>query len=200
MPEVWTEENGVAQIIEAPATPVEPTTDEAPPCEDCGKPCRKAGRGYSRWCLEHSRDHRGDKAPKSRQPDSVKILADKRTAAVARTEKTVTQWLVMGQVGLIASGDIYCAKAIEEEGPPIARALAEVSQDFPMLRRAIETSDKWGALSVLAFHTGRLALIIGVHHNVVPYEGVVRFLVPAPFPTHEAVPSDNGHSATPVAN
>ena len=205
MTDVWTPDGGTTtldtNVVDVIADATHPICAEA----DCAKPVRKAGKGYSQWCLEHAREHRGERVPRSRQAvvEDVKVLADKRTAAVAKTEKTVVSWLVTAQVGFIASGDVYCAKAIEEEGPPIARALAEVAQDFPMLKKTLEAGDKWGALAVLGFHTSKLALAIGVHHNVIPYEGVIKILVPPPFTNLKVddfkVVSANDNGSNPTA-
>jgi hypothetical protein len=44
----------------------------------------------------------------------------------------------------------------------------------------IDKTDKWASLGVLLWAMLRLGLVLGVHHDVVPYVGPVKMLVPPP--------------------
>lgn len=164
-------------------------------CDVCGRSDFKGIGGLRRHRTRvHHMEPEGDKPPKS---TSIVGSNQRKAQSVKKIEDQTSHWLGMIQIGLMASGDQYCAAAIGEEGPPIARSIAEVAQDFPLIKKVVESTDKWGALAVLTYHSMRLGLIIGVHHNAVPYTGIVRFMVPPPPPKVEKVNADatNGNPA-----
>lgn len=162
------------------------TTDDGqvrPVCQeiDCDKPCRKRKNSpdFFPYCAKHNAIHTGSSmaSPKSQ---SYEALTEQRAKGAKAVEENVKGWFSPIQVGLMASGDVYCATALGIEIPPMAKALGDLSIDFPWLQGALGTVDKWAALSQLAFHSARLAAMISVHHEWIPYEGAIRFLVPPP--------------------
>lgn len=182
------------------------TDDERPVCSEpgCGRPCRKrrGAEGFLPYCSIHNTAHAGGGgSPKSRDP---KLLEEARNASAKRIEQQLTGWLALLQRGLVVQEDWYCAKIVGEEGPAIAKAAADVAQDFDWVKTALEKTDKYGTLAILLVAVSKVGLAIGVHHGYVPYAGPIKFLVPPmapPVPTPEpftVVPPMQQEGATSV--
>lgn len=148
-------------------------------CDVCGASENTKGKPFNAHSMAaHHRWH--DTGSVVNRGKAPKELDDKRAKAVNETKEMVVNWFVPIQMGLLGSGDTYCAKAIGEEIPLIGTAVGELAEEFPLLKRVVTAGDKWAALGNLAYHVGRLAACVAVHHNLLPYAGPVRFLVPPP--------------------
>lgn len=159
-------------------------SDERPTCSEpgCTDLCRKrrGAEGWLPYCAPHNAMHGGGSgAPKSRGPAALEA---NRKASAKKVENTVTGWLGIFQRGLVANGDFYCGKVIGEEGAAFAAAAGDVASEFPWLVKSIEAGDKYLALGTLIVAGSKIGLAMAVHHGVVPYTGVIKFLVP-PLPT-----------------
>ena len=109
-------------------------------CPECDRTDFVSERGLKK----HRTQTHGIQTPKAdKPPKSVRSIGTTKAASVQKVQDHVEHWFGFAQVGLLASGDQYCAWAIGQEGPFIAKSLAEVSQDFPMVKKVIEAGDKW---------------------------------------------------------
>jgi len=175
-----------------------------PVCQEpnCDKPCRKRRNSpdFFPYCAMHNAMHTGSgmASPKSQ---SYEALQEKRAKSARDVEEMVKGFFLPFQVGLMASGDAYCATALGVEVPPLAKAIGDISMEFRWIQTAVETTDKVSSLVQLAFHFARLCLMVSVHHQWIPYEGAIRFVVPPPdsvrmSPNGQPTFSDNGDSFT----
>lgn len=157
-------------------------------CTVCGTTKTAAGKPFKNKAslAAHIKWHDTMSAVGADQPP--KELAAKRARGAAATEEKVKNFFVPVQLGLLGSGDMYCAKMVGEDIPAIAKALGELGEDFPLLKQVVDLTDKWGAISMLAYHSARLIAGIGVHHEWLPYEGPLKFLIPPPPQVIEANP------------
>lgn len=108
----------------------------------------------------------------------------RKSKVAAKAEKTTIRWLAIGQTLLVANEDIYCAVAMGNVGPDIAKAVGQVAVDIPWLSKMLDEGDKYTALATLVFSVGRLGLMMAVHHDLVPYNKYTKVLVP-PIPEKE---------------
>lgn len=158
--------------------------DDDPPvrvCEEdgCEQPCKKRGRGYARWCEDHLFNHSGDDSkPRSRR--TVEDVAAKRSRVEKKASDQTKALLAPLQMIFIGKNDMYCAAAIGELAEPIANSMGAVAADFKFVANMIDKTDKYFALTMLTMNVTRLALIIGTHHDLVPYSGPIKLLVPEP--------------------
>lgn len=161
--------------------------EDSPPiriCEEesCEEPAKKRGRGYSRWCTIHLEDHKGDTSPRPSNPKTVTVSNDR---VAKKAEEQAKAFLSVFQGAFLAKGDQYCAWALGETAEPIAKNLGMVASDFKFVAKMVDKSDKYFALTMLTYNVTRLGLMIGCHHDVIPYHSSMRFLgVPEP-PTQE---------------
>jgi len=108
----------------------------------------------------------------------------RKSKVAAKAEKTTIRWLAIGQTFLVVNEDFYCANAMGTIGPDIAKAVGQVAVDIPWLSKMLDEGDKYTALATLVFSVGRLALMMGVHHDLIPYNKYTKVLVP-PIPEKE---------------
>ena len=148
--------------------------------EGCNKPCKKRGRGYAGWCDEHLFNHLGDKPPKSRE-----IVTIDRSKIAAKAEAQSAILLGFAQKTFLLRGDQYCAYMIGAKGEDISKNIGAVAADFKWMAKVIDKSDKYFALAMLTMNLGELALAIACHHEVIPWAGPVKHLVPKPPPKVE---------------
>lgn len=151
----------------------------------CTNPVRERKPGARGRAPTKCELHSTVKTPKSRTPGSEQmnlLSEEERKKSQDKIEKTVRAWLSMLQLAMLARQDVYCARAIGDHGPAIGESLATIAQEFPLLKKTLEAGDKWTAILVLSWNLIQLGLKMGVHHNVVPYEGAIKFLVPNPPP------------------
>jgi hypothetical protein len=162
-------------------------------CPVCGTTKTHAGKPFKNKASLSAHIKWHDTMTAVGRDEAPKELAAKRAKGAAATEEKVKNFFVPVQIGLIGSGDLYCAKAVGEDIPAIAKALGELGEDFPLLKQVVDLTDKWGAISQLAYHGARLAAAIGVHHEWLPYEGPIKFLIPPPPQVIEANPLLKAH-------
>lgn len=143
--------------------------------DGCDNPAAKRGRGYSAWCTEHIYLHKGEKPPKTKE-----ITVTSRDKIAEKAESQIKAMLAVAQVGLVLKNDNYCAWAIGETGDDIAKSGGKVAADFKWMAKGIDKADRYFALLILTMNVGKLALMMGVHHDVIPYKGPVKVLVPRP--------------------
>lgn len=150
----------------------------------CGEPCVKRGRGYAKWCGEHLFNHPNSsdqRAPRSRTISSED--ADKKKAAIKkRAEDQIKGLLGFAQIGLAAKGDMYCTWAIGEVGEDIANHTGTLASNIKWMATAVEKSENTFAILMLTLNVVKLGAMIGVHHDMIPYVGPVKMLVPKPPP------------------
>lgn len=164
-----------------------PSTDYAIKyCSECNKPV-SANRSK---CVSCSRKE---------QEKTTELKGKKTTTVNERAAKKasseVESWLGMVQFSMVLSGDDYCAKALNDCGPQICAAIEKICEDFPMVARMISKGDKWSAIAMLFAQIGRLGLMVGVHHGAIPYESLVKWIVPPP-PDIIAKAKNNESSST----
>lgn len=159
-------------------------------CEEdgCESPCKKRGRGYARWCEQHLYNHTGDDSrPRSRRStttvadvEAIKAAKDKVAKKAENQTKTL---LSAAQLTFMGAGDMYCAKAIGQLAEPIAENMGAVASDFKLVASMIDKTDKYFALTLLMLNVTRLGLMIGTHHDVVPYGAPLKLIgIPEPPP------------------
>jgi hypothetical protein len=117
--------------------------------------------------------------------DDVNVITDnlgtsRKTRVQIKAEKSAKKWIGMGVVALYSNGDQYCASALGTVGKEVAESLGEVANQFPWLAEMLGESDKYTAVLGLIYNVGRLGIMIGVHHDWVPYNTVTSFFVPDP--------------------
>lgn len=159
-------------------------------CEEdgCENPCKKRGRGYARYCEDHLFNHTGDDSrPRSRRStgnvEDVRLVEEKRARSAAKAEAQTKALLAPIQLVFIGKNDLHCAKAIGELAEPIAKNVGDVAADFKLVAKMIDKTDKYLAVTMLALNLTRLGLIIGTHHEVVPYSDAMKLLgIPEPPP------------------
>jgi len=148
-------------------------------CEepDCDNPCKKRGRGYARWCDEHLFNHPNspDKAPKSRV-----ITVESKSQRKEKAKQSTLKLLTLPQYMFIAKGDAYCSYMIGEIGPEIAENMGDIAANNKWVANMVERSETGLALAMLTVNVGRLCLAIAVHHEVIPYSGPIKLIVPRP--------------------
>lgn len=114
------------------------------------------------------------------EPDDLGYT-DKLSKRAQKAEQTILGWETMAQMYLMTQGDIPCAVAIGVVGKEIAHNAARVCDDFPWLLKGVEAGDKWTGVFALSLSVARLGLMIGIHHDVIPYNDITKMLVPPQF-------------------
>lgn len=159
------------------------TGETRPVCQEegCQRPCRKRKNSpnFFPYCAKHNALHTGS-AMASPKSQGYEELEKQRKKAVLDVTNSVIGFFQPIQLGLAASDDWYCATALSNTVPPMAQALGDLSEDFPWLQKAVGTVDKWAALTQFCLAVLKLGVMVSVHHEWLPYEGVVRFLAPPP--------------------
>jgi hypothetical protein len=142
---------------------------------DCDTPCVKRGRGYAKFCGEHLFNHTVDDT----KPNTRTVTTTKDKVA-KKAENQAKALLAFAQGSFIAQGDQYCAWAVGECAEPIAENLGAVASDIKFVANMVEKGDKYFALVMLTANITKLGLMIGVHHDLVPYTGPIKLIVPKP--------------------
>jgi hypothetical protein len=146
----------------------------------CDNPSKKRGRGYAKWCDEHLFNHpnSGDDTP----PKSRVIVREDKSKVAKKAEDQIKNMLGFAQLGFAAKGDGYCAWAIGEVGEDIAKNGGILASNIKWMANFVDKGENTFAIALLIMNLSKLGLMIGVHHDVVPYTGVVKMLVPKPPP------------------
>lgn len=140
----------------------------------CEEPAKKSGRGYSKFCVEHLFVNKGGSTPVA---EHVPV---KNERAATKAEDQIKALLAATQLGMMAKGDLYCAWAVGETAEGIAKNAGMVAADFKLVARMVDKTDKYFAVTMLAYNVARLGLMVGVHHGMIPYSGPIKLLVPKP--------------------
>jgi hypothetical protein len=198
-------------------------TDELPEvdklCANCHENKRQGRSKYCMDCLPAMREQglappqrvRGAGADSDTRPKSQRAAGGQSVPARKATDKTFEQlesWIELASMSLMISGDPYCAEGLMTDGKDLARDVANISSQFPALRKAIANGDKYASLGMIILHAAKLAGRIGVHHFGIPYTGFMKFVVPTPPPPHPpeqappvpAQPDGHAHEPAPAQN
>lgn len=151
---------------------------------NCDNPCVKRGRGYARFCGEHLFNHPNspDKPPASRV-----IQVESKSKLKEKAKQSTLKLLTLPQYAFMASGDAYCSYVIGEIGPEIAENVGDIAANVKWVGQGIEKLETHLALAMLTVNVTRLGLAIAVHHEVVPYSGPIKLIVPKPPPKTDTV-------------
>lgn len=145
---------------------------------DCNNPCVKRGRGYAKWCQEHLFNH--PNTDDKTKANATLVRPPDRGAVAKKAEKQVTALLGALQIAFVSQGDRYCAWAVGETAEDIASNAGILASDIKWVAKAVDAGDKYFAAMLLTLNVAKLGLMIGVHHDWVPYAGPIKFLVPKP--------------------
>lgn len=149
----------------------------------CENPAKKRGRGYAKWCDEHLFNHpnSGDDTP----PKSRPIATADKSKVAKKAEDQIKNMLAFGQLAFAAKGDVYCTWAIGEVGEDIAKNGGVLASNIKWMANFVDKGENTFAIALLIMNLAKLGLMIGVHHDAIPYTGVVKMLVPKPPPKNE---------------
>ncbi len=146
----------------------------------CDNPAKKRGRGYAKWCDEHLFNHPNsgdDSVPKSRV-----IVKEDKSKVAAKAENQIKNMLGFAQLAFAGKGDVYCTWAIGEVGDDIAKNGGILASNIKWMANFVDKGENSFAMALLILNLAKLGLMIGVHHDAVPYSGIVKWLVPKPPP------------------
>lgn len=146
----------------------------------CDNPAKKRGRGFAKWCDEHLFNHpnSGDDTP----PKSRVIVTVDKSKVAKKAEDQVKNLLGFAQLGFYAKGDVYCTWAIGEVGDDIAKHTGTLASNIKWMANFVDKSENTFAIALLILNLAKLGMMIGVHHDAIPYAGPVKLLVPKPPP------------------
>lgn len=146
----------------------------------CENPAKKRGRGYAKWCDEHLFNHpnSGDDTP----PKSRNIAPVDKSKVAKKAEEQIKNMLGFAQLAFYGKGDVYCTWAIGEVGDDIAKHGGTLASNIKWMANLVDKGENTFAMALLILNMAKLGLMIGVHHDVVPYTGPVKLLVPKPPP------------------
>lgn len=149
----------------------------------CDQPSKKRGRGYAKWCDEHLFNHpnSGDDTP----PKSRPIVSVDKSKVAKKAEGQIKNMLGFAQLGFAAKDDLYCAWAIGEVGEDIAKNGGILASNIKWMANFVDKGENTFAMALLIMNLAKLGLMIGTHHDVVPYTGIVKMLVPKPPPRND---------------
>lgn len=122
-------------------------------------------------------------------------MAKNRTAQ--RIEKNTLKWMAVGQAAVAVKGDRVCAAALGYIGPEIAKNTGQCAVDIPWLAKFLDEGDKYAALVGLMYSVTQLAITIGAHHGLIPYNDLSKLFIPSALaPAIEEMQREHNDSTT----